>query len=108
MQKADKQQNLTRVEPIMTRVGINTGTVILGLIGGGERKDYTVIGDEVNRAQRFESKCTPGSVLVSDNTWSIARPSIEPTGTVQADRVDGLALKGIATPVTAWSLTPKE
>lgn len=108
MQKADRQQNLSRAEPILTRIGINTGNVILGLIGGGERKDYTVIGDEVNRAQRFESKCTPGSVLVSENTWNTASPTVAPAGICLAERVEGLALKGIATPVTAWLLTPKE
>ncbi len=108
MQRADRQRNQVRTEPIMTRIGVNTGTVILGLIGGGERKDYTVIGDEVNRAQRFEGKCTPGGVLVSDNTWNAARHVIEPMPDVQVERVDGMVLKGISQLVTAWSLTPKE
>lgn len=108
MQQADRQANRARQDPILTRIGINTGNVILGLIGGGERKDYTVIGDEVNRAQRFESKCAHGGVLVSDNTWQAARTVIETLEDIQVQRVDDLALKGISQPVTAWSLTLKE
>lgn len=108
MQRADRQANRVRPEPILTRIGINTGNVILGLIGGGERKDYTVIGDEVNRAQRFEGKCSHGGVLVSDNTWQAARSVISALDGIQVDRVDGLELKGISKPVTAWSLTLKE
>jgi len=108
MQAAYKKRNSQRAEPIITRVGINTGRVILGLIGGGERKDYTVIGDEVNRAQRFEGKCTPGGVLVSQSTWEVASSVVGQMENVEVARVNDLALKGIATPVTAWSLMPKE
>lgn len=42
-------------DTIAMRIGIFTGPLIAGSLGGGERLEYTVIGDTVNVASRLES-----------------------------------------------------
>jgi adenylate cyclase len=55
---------------IRTRIGINTGTMIHGMIGTPDRLGYTVLGDEVNVAARLEplNKRYSTSILVTEQT----------------------------------------
>jgi len=47
------------------RVGINFGDVVVGNMGSSDRMEYTVLGSNVNLAQRLESNAPLDSVLVS-------------------------------------------
>ena len=51
-----------------TRIGLKSGTVVVGSIGDDLRMDYTAMGDTTNLAARMETADEPGSVLISAST----------------------------------------
>ena len=69
-------------------IGINTGLVVAGTIGSERRMDYTVVGSEVNLAQRFESNAGPGQILITGSTYEHVR------GTVQVRELGPLRVRG--------------
>lgn len=53
-------------------IGVNTGSVIAGTVGGGGRLEYTVVGDAVNIAQRLQSEAEGGEVVAAASTVKAA------------------------------------
>jgi class 3 adenylate cyclase len=51
-------------------IGVNSGRVVVGTIGGGGRRDFTVIGDPVNTAARVEAatRQTGDEILITETT----------------------------------------
>jgi len=60
-------------EPHLIRIWIHTGIVTVGNLGTEYLMDYTVIGAEVNKAQRLESAAEPGGILLVRRTNVLAR-----------------------------------
>jgi len=60
-----------------TRVGINSGNVVSGLVGSGNRVGFTVHGDDVNLSARLEqlNKDYGTRIIVSENTVSLISES---------------------------------
>ena len=56
-------------------IGVNTGLVIAGTVGGGGRLEYTVVGDAVNVASRLQSEAEGGEIVAAASTVAAA-PSV--------------------------------
>jgi class 3 adenylate cyclase len=84
-------------------IGINTGTVIAGTIGGGGKLEFTLIGDPVNVAARVEqlTKSTGDTILLTDSC--VDALATRPPGLV--DR-GSHALKGKSAAVQVFTLDP--
>jgi class 3 adenylate cyclase/CheY-like chemotaxis protein len=69
------------IDSLGVGIGVNTGVVMAGAVGGGGRLEYTVIGDAVNVAQRLQSEAEGGEVVAAASTIAAA-PSVpaEPIG----------------------------
>ena len=102
MQEALAELNAARndVRPIHMRIGVNSGSVIVGDIGSPQRKDYTVIGDVVNIASRLESSVAqPGQVVIGEATWEAARHAYH------AEALEEVVLKGKRRSVKPYLVT---
>ena len=60
------------VQELGVGIGLNSGPVVAGAIGGGGRLEYTVIGDAVNVAQRLQSEAAGGEIVASAATVAAA------------------------------------
>ena len=98
------RQRLTELEPrirtergvsIEWRMGINTGSAVVGDVTQGQRM---VSGDTVNVAARLEAAASPSEILVGKETQALVRDAV----TLAA--IAPLSLKGKREPVPAWRL----
>lgn len=79
------------------RVGLNSGTATVGLLGGAGERGYTVLGDTVNLASRLEGLAPPGGVVIGGGTLSHL-------GSARVSSLGKVQVKGRGEPVDAWLL----
>jgi adenylate cyclase len=86
--------------PIYMRIGINTGEMVVGNMGGKKRFDYTVIGDAVNLGARLESanKQYGTEIIIGENTYNQVKDH------VIVRKLDTIIVKGKTKPTTIYEL----
>jgi class 3 adenylate cyclase len=98
IEELDAARRTPGAEGLRVRVGINTGPVVVGLVGTDKAHEYTAMGDAVNVAARMQAAARPGSVLVTSATYRFIAP------VVAAADVGTLALKGKSDAVRAFEI----
>jgi len=104
MQKKNEELNRHLADegkdPLKTRIGVNTGPMVVGNMGSDQRMDYTVMGDSVNLAARLESanKQYGTLLMISEETYKQARDAVE------ARELDVIRVVGKEEPVRVYEL----
>ncbi len=92
-----KEQNKKGIPFGLTRIGVHTGTAVIGNFGSNERLEYTAQGDAVNTASRLEglNKTLGTRICVSDATRALS-PNIH------FRPIASVILKGKTAAVDVW------
>ncbi|MEW6754843.1 MAG: CHASE2 domain-containing protein, partial [Candidatus Latescibacterota bacterium] len=86
------------------RMGVTAGPMIVGNMGSKARTDYTMMGDTVNLAARFESgqKIYGTGIMVNDAIYEAVRDIVE------TRRLDVIQVVGKEEPVTAYEVLDRK
>ena len=95
---AGMEEMAQNVDALRVGGGVGTGRVLMGNVGEGDVRDFTVIGDVVNTTARLQGEALPGEVVMTEYTYGFV-----------ADRFPDaprrtLELKGKAQPVAVRTL----
>ena len=97
----DKWQRQGFADPFVIRMGMNTGYCNVGNFGSDQRLTYTIIGSEVNVAQRLEASAQPGGILMSYETYAHAQDLIE------VEQLNSISMKGVKREIKVFSVLNK-
>jgi len=84
--------------PILMRVGLNSGEVVVRSIGSDLRMDYSAVGQTTNLAARMEQLAAPGAIYMAPQTVELAK------GHVLVRSLGSLQVKGMTEPVEVHEL----
>jgi class 3 adenylate cyclase len=91
----------TSLEPaegitLAVRLGIHTGLVVVGAMGGGGRQEQLALGETPNVAARIQALAAPNSLVVSSATYRLIQ------GYFACQDLGEQTLRGVAEPITVY------
>lgn len=107
--RAVKTENEVRAAagepPVRIRIGLHSGTVIVGNIGAPGRVNYTLVGDPVNIANRIEQLGkeidTTAEVIVLSSASTVDKAGADAN---EAENLGAKTLRGLSHPIDVWRL----
>lgn len=92
-ESGDEQLATSAMPRLSQRIGLASGTLFAGRVGGATRYEYTVMGPAVNLAARLMAAADDGEILLSPSVRAAV------AGQMLLEEAPPLRLRGIATPV---------
>jgi hypothetical protein len=83
---------------LQVRIGIHTGTVVIGDVGGGANREQLALGDTPNIASRIESLAQPNELVISEATLRLLHDSFD------FDSRGVTSLRSVATPISLYAV----
>jgi class 3 adenylate cyclase len=99
IQQAVETLNQDRTDDIRVGIGINTGMAIVGNVGGEERMDHTVLGNNMNLGARLCSIAQSGQIVLSESSWRLLK-----SREVHTRPLEVITVKGISRPVQTYEV----
>jgi class 3 adenylate cyclase len=83
---------------VQIRVGLNSGEVVVRVIGGDLRMDYTAVGQTTHLAARMEQLAPPGTIRLTADTLRLAE------GYIEVKPLGPVPVKGLETPIDVYEM----
>ena len=83
---------------VQIRVGLSSGEVVVGTIGGDLRMDYTAVGQTAHLAARMEQLATPGTIRLTVDTLRLAE------GFIEVKSLGLVPVKGLEQPIDVYEV----
>src|ERR1700730_17639871 len=78
------------------RLGIHTGLVVVGAMGGQGRQEQLALGETPNIAARIQGLAAPNTVAISEATYRLAQ------GYFACEALGAQTLRGVREPITLY------
>src|SRR5262249_55317795 len=81
---------------LAVRLGIHTGLVVVGEMGGAGRQEQLALGEVPNIASRIQGLAEPNTIIISPNTYRLIQ------GYFECQALGAQALRGVAEPIAVY------